>query len=97
MGLQQCQKRKIFGASYLGFERIQNKEKEYLASCGDIKANFEAIKHNYEKGGIEVMTETQVKNFMTLAVANPECNDKELVKSVVKSFYKDLGRDTKSC
>ena len=94
--LQQYQKRTIFHASFMTFDKVQKKQKEFLASCDDVKANFQAIKHNYEKGGIEVLTKNQVHNLMALALGNPECNDKELVKSVVKSFNNDLDRELKS-
>jgi len=94
--LQPSQTRTIFDESYLSLEGLQSKQKEFLASCNDVKAHFENIQRNFQKGGIEVMTQNQVFDTINSAKENEECNDKEYIKNIVKSFCQDIDRDEKA-
>lgn len=94
--LQPSQTRTIFDESYLSLEGLQSKQKEFLASCNDVKAHFENIQRNFQRGGIEVMTQNQVFDTINSATENEECNDKEYIKTIVKSFCQDIDRDEKA-
>jgi len=94
--LQPSQTRTIFDESYLSQEGIQSKQKEFLASCNDVKAHFENIQRNFQRGGIEVMTQNQVFDTISSASENEDCNDKEYIKTIVKSFCQDIDRDEKA-
>ena len=94
--LQPSQTRTIFDESYLSLEGLQSKQKEFLESCNDVKAHFENIQRNFQRGGIEVMTQNQVLDTINSARENEECNDKEYIKTIVKSFCQDIDRDEKA-
>jgi hypothetical protein len=94
--LQPSQKRTIFDESYLSLEGIQSKQKEFLASCNDVKAHFDNIQRNFQRGGIEIMTKNQVIDTINSATENEQCNDKEFIKTIVKSFCQDIDRDEKA-
>ena len=68
--LQPSQTRTIFDESYLSLEGLQSKQKEFLASCNDVKAHFENIQRNFQRGGIEVMTQNQVFDTINSAREN---------------------------
>ena len=61
-----------------------------------MKAHFENIQRNFQRGGIEVMTQNQVFDTINSAKENEECNDKEYIKTIVKSFCQDIDRDDKA-
>ena len=94
--LQPSQTRTIFDESYLNLEGLQSRQKEFLASCNDVKAHFENIQRNFKRGGIEVMTQNQVYDSITSATENEGCYDKEYIKTIVKSFCQDIDRDEKA-
>ena len=94
--LQPSQTRSIFDESYLITEGLQFKQKEFLASCNDVKAHYENIQRIFQRGGIEVMTQNQVFDTIHSATGNDECNDKEYIKTIVKSFCQDIDRDEKA-
>lgn len=94
--LQPSQTRTIFDESYLSLEGTKSRQKEFLASCKDVKTHFENIQRNFQRGGIEVMTQNQVCDTIDSATENEECNDKEYIKTIVKSFCQDIDRDGKA-
>jgi len=59
-----------------------------------VKDCFKTIHKNYERRGIEALSQSQVHDLIHSASTNSECNDRQFVTSVVKSFCLDTDRDT---
>merc|ERR1711997_1143487 len=91
--LPKRQTRTIFTESWMETEGIQKRRQEFLNSCGDVKDCFKTIHKNYERRGIEALSQSQIHDLIHSASTNSECNDKKFVTSVVKSFCLDTDRD----
>ena len=60
----QRQTRTIVTESWLDSDVNQRKRQEFLSSCGNVSENFKIIRENYEKRGIEALSQSQILNFI---------------------------------
>ena len=61
---QQRQTRAIVTESWLDSDVNQRKRQEFLSSCGNVSENFKIIRENYEKRGIEALSQSQILKFI---------------------------------